>query len=235
MSQNDTWVPRRWLPEKKLRRSVGMGNLIGLFITFAFTIMFICVDFLVEDSVLEIIAGIGVTLASIALGFYLSSCWTEWKRGDWRRVKAIEIDNLVSREIARAAEDFRNTSNSLSILPTTDDPESYRMSLHFLVDKRISVWKFVTDKALEIQELGYDNGAFIAEKEEDFKRMQQSADKLLISISASGNFESLKSLIETLKVPLQLDDPDRIESHVVSSSETTESEIQEEKPESKIV
>ena len=93
----------------------------------------------------------------------------------------------------------------------------------------------MTDKALEIQELGYDNGAFIAEKEEDFKRMQQSADKLLISISASGNFESLKSLIETLKVPLQLDDPDRIESHVVSSSETTESEIQEEKPESKIV
>ena len=234
MSQDNAKKQRGWLPEKKLRESISGGNIIALVIAFLFTIMFICVDFIAESENVELIAGIGGTLSSIALGFYLSNCLGGLEE-KWKRMRAIEIDNHVSKEIMRAEEEFRGTSNSLSILSTTDNPESYRMSLYFLIQRRIDVRKFITDKASEIGELGYDSEAFMAEKEENFKRMQQLADKLLKSISESSSLKSLKPLIETLEVPLQLDDHDRIESHVVSSSETTEGETQEAKPESETV
>ena len=238
MPQDDAKELRRWLPEKKLRESISAENFISVLAALAVTIIFICLGFIVKDSdsAVEIIARIGITLSGIVLGFCLNNCWTEWKRGDSRRAKAIEIDNHVEREIRKTAEDYRETAISLNTLTTNNDPESYKMSLYFLIKRRLDVQKFVNEKALDIRELGYDYEAFLAEKEESFKEMQRLTDNLVSSISDSANSESMKPLIESLKVRPQLGyNHDRIEPREISSSGVTEGETREEDPGSETV
>ena len=237
MPQNDARQLRRWLPEKRLRESISAESFISVLAALAVTVIFIYLGFVAEDiggtggGAVEIIARIGITLSGIALGFCLNNCWTEWKRGDSKRVKAIEIDNHVEREIRKTAEDYRETTTSLNTLTTHNDPESYKKSLYFLIKRRLDVQKFVNEKALDIRELGYNYEVFLAEKEESFKEMQRLTDNLVSSISESANSESMKPLIESLKVKPQLSyNRDRIESREPPSSETMEDEERKEDP-----
>ncbi len=228
---------RRWLPEKKFRESIGAENFISVLAALAATVIFIYLGFAAEnmedsiedakDDTVAIIARIGITLSGIALGFCLSNCWAGWKRGDSRRAKAIEIDNQVEREIRKTAEDYRDTTTSLSMLPTSDDYESYKRSLYFLIKRRLDVQSFVNEKALDIRELGYDHEAFLAEKEESFKEMQKLTDNLVSSISESANSESMKPLIEGLKMsPLLIYDRDQIESRETPPPKAIEDKTQ---------
>lgn len=231
MPQDNARKLRRWLPEKKLRESISAENFISVLAALAVTVIFIYLGFVAEGDAVEIIARIGITLSGIALGFCLNNFWTEWKRGDSKRVKAIEIDNHVEREIRRTAEDYRETTTSLNTLTTHNDPESYKKSLYFLIKRRLDVQKFVNEKALDIRELGYNYEVFLAEKEESFKEMQRLTDNLVSSISESADSESMKPLIESLKVKPQLAyNHDRIESREPPSSGTMEGEERKENP-----
>lgn len=228
MPQEDARKLGRWLPEKRFRESISAENWMLLAAALAATVLFTCLDFIVENGLVgEIIVQIGITLSGIALGFCLSNCWTRWKKGDSKRAEAIEIDNHVEREIRRTAEDYRNTTISLSMLPTSDDHEIYKRSLYFLIKRRLDVQNFVNEKALKIRELGYDHKAFLAAKEESFKEMQRLTDNLVSSISESANAEAIGPLIESLKViPPLTHDPDQLESRETPPPKTIEDKTQ---------
>ena len=174
--------------------------------------IFICLGFTAEntegakegtveiiDGTVAIIARIGITLSGIALGFCLGNCWAEYKRGNSKWVKAMEIDQHVVVEIAKTVRDYRDTATSLSMLSTSDDHETYKRSLYFLIQRRHSFRHFVEDMALKIRALGYDHKAFLAATEESSKEIQILTDSLVNSISESANAESIKPLIEGLK------------------------------------
>lgn len=127
--------------------------------------------------------------------------------------EAIEIDDQVEIEIAKTMEDYQNTATALSMLPTSDDHETYERSLYFLIKSRLNLQNFLKAKALRIRKLGYDHEAFLAAKEESFREMQRLADRLVNSISELANAESIKPLIKSLKTsPLLPYDRDQHES-----------------------
>lgn len=224
MPQEDARKLRRWLPEKRLRESISAENWMLLAAALAATVLFTCLDFFVKnDSIGEIMARIGITLSGIAVGFCLSNCWAGWKRGDSRRAEAIEIDQHVAIKIAKTVRDFRNTTTSLSMLATNDDHETYKRSLYFLIQRRLSLQDFIEEKVLRIRKLGYDHVTFLAVKEESSKEMQKLTDRLVNSISELANAESIKPLIESLKViPPLTYDPDQLESRETSPPKTIE-------------
>ncbi len=135
----------------------------------------------------------------------------------------MEIDQHVAKKIAKTVKDFRSTTASLSMLPTNDDHETYERSLYFLIQRRLSLQNFIEDKVLRIRELGYDYKAFLAVKEKSSREMQESTDKLVNSISELANAESIKPLIESLKViPPLTRDPDQLESRETPSPKAIE-------------
>ena len=259
MSQDNARKLRRWLPEKRLRESISAENLISVSAALAATVIFIYLGFVAEsiegviegvkestgstkdganakDGTVEIIARIGITLSGIALGFCLSNCWAEWKRGDSRRAKAIEIDNHAEREIRKTVEDHRETSMSLDTLILNKNPgssEKYRCSSlrkYFLDKRKLDVQRFLDEKALAIRELGYDHKAFLAEKKESLEEILELTDELVNSISELSSSESTKK-------PTPGDEAaachcDRVESHETPPSETMEGEAQKEDTES---
>ena len=220
MPQDNAKKLRRWLPEKKLRESISAENRIALFIALVSVVLFALLDSAPRESdIVEIIASIGITLSGIVLGFCFSNCWTEWKRGNSNRVKAIEIDNDTDRRMAETKEDFEEMKNTWSTLITDDNPEIQRRSMYFLTKRKSELEKFINRKALDIRELGYNDEEFLRQKEENFMRMQGLIDHLVSSISKSANFESLTSFVEQLKAKPQLSyNRDRIESHETSST-----------------
>jgi len=230
MSQDNTKQQRRWLPEKKLRESISFENRIALFIALVSVVLFAVLDSVPrKPDIVEIIASLGITLSGIVLGFCLSNCWTEWKRGSSRRVKAIQIDNYTNSRIEETKEDFKSVVNTLSTLITDDNSEEQRMSMYFLTQKILELEKVITRQAREIEMLDYDNEEFLRQKEENFRRMQGLIDHLVNSISKSANIESLTPFVEELKAKSQLAyNRDRIESHETSSSETMEDEERKE-------
>lgn len=159
-----------------------------------------------EGSV-EIIARIGITLSGIALGFCLSNCWAEWKGGDSRRARAIEIDNYTEREIRKTVEDHRETSMSLDTLTRNKNPESSEKSRYsslreyFLGKRRLDIQRFLDEKALDIRELGYDHEAFLAEKKESLKKILVLTDDLVNFISELSSSESTKENPRTKPPP----------------------------------
>ena len=247
MSQDNARKLRRWLPEKRLRESISAENFISVSAALAATVIFIYLGFVAEsiegviestgsdkdgantkDGTVEIIARIGITLSGIALGFCLSNCWAEWKRGDSRRAKAIEIDNHAEREIRKTVEDHRETSMSLDTLILNQNSESSEKSRcsslrkYFLDKRKLDVQRFLDEKALAIRELGYDHKAFLAEKKESLEEILELIDELANSISELSSSESTKKPTPG----------DRIESHETPPSETMEGEAQKEDTES---
>ena len=230
MPQDDAKELRRWLPEKKLRESISAENFISVSAALAVTIIFIYLGFAEKDSdsAVEIIARIGITLSGIALGFCLSNCWAEWKRGDSRRAKAIEIDNHAEREIRKTVEDHRETSMSLDTLILNQKSESFEKSRYsslrkyFLDKRKLDVQRFLDEEALAMRELGYDHKAFLAEKKESLEEILELTDELVNSISELSSSESTKKPTPG----------DRMESHGTLPSETMEGEAQKEDTES---
>ena len=215
---------RRWLPEKRLRESISAENFISVLAALAATVIFICLGFTVEsvtgaegnntegnnvaiDGNIAIIARIGITLSGIALGFCLSNCWTEWKGGDSKRARAIEIDNYTEREIRKTVEDHRETSMSLDTLTRNKNPESSEKSRYsslreyFLGKRRLDIQRFLDEKALDIRELGYDHEAFLAEKKESLKKILVLTDDLVNFISELSGSESTKENPKTKPPP----------------------------------
>lgn len=160
-----------------------------------------------SEGTVEIIARIGITLSGIALGFCLSNCWAEWKRGDSRRERAIEIDNHTEREIRKTVEDRRETSMSLDTLTRNKNPESSEKSRYsslreyFLGKRKLDIQRFLDEKALDIRELGYDHEAFLAEKKESLEKILALTDDLVSSISELSGSESTKENPKTKPPP----------------------------------
>ena len=188
---------RSWLPEKKLRESIRAETFLSVVGTGVFTILFVIMD-VGGPSGLKVAAEAGSVLASVALGFCLSNCWAEWKRGSTKREDAIRIDVEVEYTIQKFSENLQKTVHSLGVLSEKDDANALKIVYFFLGQEQNDIRGYIHRKATEISNLGFDHNLFLKEKEARFSELQKLAANVEASLSGAREPKSLDEIIGQL-------------------------------------
>jgi len=188
---------RSWLPEKSLRESAFTGNFFLVIVAVIFTVLFLSVDPKSEDGTHSWIISIGTTLSSIFLGFCLNNWWTQWQRGDVKRVDAIRVDDQIEEEIQWISDNWQQIINSLNLYK--DPSEEFLHATKYLLNAQLNaVQSRIQKMALEIDRLGYTSSAFLEEKQQRFVQIRAIVSSLIRTLPEDRKIDELETILDSM-------------------------------------
>lgn len=189
---------RLWLPGVRRWKSLSSIWFFLLVIAASFTAVFL----FLEDTQWSKAGGI---LSSAFFGLMLNHWWSEFTKGDAQRRKAIEVDDKIEEEIQRISEHWQQAIHSLKSL-LNDDPgaDFIKASRYFIGLQMNMVRGRIERAALQMDQLGFNSGAFLREKRERLDTVNKGALEVVTSMPQGTDTYPLLALFTDIQTDAKM-------------------------------